>query len=111
MIAQTVSSNLPSRSATSLNFTNSTPGTSGANGTRYFSVAVTLSAPKVRPWKELVMARIRVLAVLCVEVAAQPGQLQCPVDSLGATVGKENAVEARPLNKFARQRPLKFVVK
>jgi len=29
--------------------TNSTPGTSGSNGARYFSAAVTLSAPKVRP--------------------------------------------------------------
>ncbi len=45
-------------------------GTSGSNGARYFSVAVTLSAPKVRPWKELVIARIRVLAVLCVDVAS-----------------------------------------
>src|SRR5260370_1113765 len=53
MTAQTVLSKLDSRSARSLKRTNSTPGTRGAKGKRYFSVEVTLTAPKVRPWKEL----------------------------------------------------------
>src|SRR5260370_28581831 len=60
--AQTVLSNLDSRSARSLKRTNATPGTRGAKGKRYFSVEVTLTAPKVRPWKELCMARMRCLA-------------------------------------------------
>src|SRR5260370_25557937 len=62
MTAQAVLSNLDARSARSLKGTNSTPGTRGAKGKRYFSVEVTLTAPKVRPWKELCMARMRCLA-------------------------------------------------
>src|SRR5258708_11754351 len=58
-MAQTESSNFASRSATSLKRTNSAPGTTGANGKRYFSVAVTLITPKVPPWNEFSRARER----------------------------------------------------
>src|SRR5260370_35401147 len=43
----------------SLKRTNSAPGTTGAKGNRYFSVAVTLIAPNVRPWNEFSRARKR----------------------------------------------------
>src|SRR6185437_15478031 len=47
--SHTASSNFASRSAVSLNRTNSTPGTNGAKGSRYFAVCVIESAPNVRP--------------------------------------------------------------
>src|SRR5260370_38946333 len=75
MTAQTVLSNLDSRSARSLKRTNSTPGTRGAKGKRYFSVEGTLTAPKVRPWKELCMARMRCLAA-GLSGAAEAGRAQ-----------------------------------
>ena len=48
-MAQTESSNLASRSATSLKRTNSTPGTRGSKGSRYLAVEVIERAPMVRP--------------------------------------------------------------
>src|SRR5206468_6614919 len=39
--------------------TNSTPGTTGANGARYFSLCVVARAPNVLPWKACSRARIR----------------------------------------------------
>ena len=49
MIPHTEPSNFASKSATSSKRTNSTSGTSGLNGSRYFKVCVTDSAPNVRP--------------------------------------------------------------
>src|SRR5262249_25413618 len=44
-------------------------------------------------------------------VAAQASQFQGAIDGFGPAIGKENAVEAGPFRKFARERALIRVVK
>src|SRR5258707_15569063 len=97
--AQTVLSNWDSRSARSLKRTNSTPGTRGAKGKRYFSVEVTLTAPKVRPWKELCMARMRCLAA-GLSGASEAGRAQrrasfkAPSAASGPRLGEKSRAQA-----------------
>ena len=43
--------------------------------------------------------------------ATKARELQSAIDRFGATVGEEHAIEAGPLDKFACERTLKFVVK
>src|SRR6266536_1216609 len=98
--AHTLESHLRFRSSRSLNFTNTTPGTRGAKGARYFSCPVVAKAPKVRPWNEFSSARMRHFGLrpLCdadtlVRVLAVPA----------LHAGADRSVRARlPLGLFMR---------
>ena len=92
------------------------PGTRGAKGRRYFSVAVTLTAPKVRPWKEFSSAKMRCLRAgepgdVGGRASVEAGELESAFDGFRTAIGEENAVHAGPLRELASQRALKRVVK
>ena len=106
-------SNLRSRSATSLNCTNSTPGTSGANGADIFPCAWWPASQrcghgKNAPAPESATWVLRPVRNSASGIGAR--QLERAFPGLGAAVGEESAVHAGNLRQALRQSPLILVV-
>jgi hypothetical protein len=106
-MAQTSFEKLARRSATSLKRTKSTPGMTGAKGSRYFSLCVVATEPMVRPWK-LFRAPgnlVPTLPFLPLRFSAgvRARQLQRSLPRLGAGVAEEDAVQPADLGQAQRQ--------
>ena len=108
-----IAGNLARRSHTSLKRTNSTPGTTGANGSRYFALCVVETDPKVRPWTLLEQPESFV-PIAAPSLRPRPAyaraSLSAPLPRFSAGVGKEAAVEAGALGQAQRELGLAFVI-
>ena len=97
VMAQTSLENAARRAATSLKGTKSTPGMTGAKGSRYLSLCVVATEPMVRPWKLCSSARNFVPMLLAFGTQHESvgaGELQRGLPGFGAGVAEEDAVEA-----------------
>ena len=101
-MAQTSEENFARRSATSLKRTNSTPGITGAKGSRYFSLCGggdRAHGAAVKAVLEREELRADVSCLRAEEAGVGAGQLQRGLPGFGAAVGEEDAVHAADLGE------------
>jgi hypothetical protein len=105
--------NLARRSATSLKRTNSTPGTTGPNGSRYLALYVVDTEPKVRPWKLCSRAR-NLVPMFAPSLRSRPAwaraSFSAPSQASVPVLAKKHAVEAGALGEAQSEFRLALVI-